>query len=230
MLLSNDLAGMRLEIGVKTSAPSSVSENLSARDGGLHGRHRLPMIIWISFAPTMVRGDEDLHAIRPSGREDLPHMLDNIVRLECRAAEFVELAPFRQEVVVGIDDKQPRQFRFVGQLSFRQLRHTGTPFGLIDPLERVLTIETLDETLNDARWSCGLRTGLLPCPLDGFTPYSTSSNLQLDRKGDCTYELKDNQMTTTVLDRFRLDGKAAIVTGASSGLGIAFAQALGIGA
>src|ERR1700753_858006 len=32
--------------------------------------------------------------------------------------------------------------------------------------------------------------------------------------------------TTTVLDRFRLDGKAAIVTGASSGLGIAFAGAL----
>src|SRR6201997_4125675 len=32
--------------------------------------------------------------------------------------------------------------------------------------------------------------------------------------------------TTTVLDRFRLDGKAAIVTGASSGLGIAFAKAL----
>lgn len=30
----------------------------------------------------------------------------------------------------------------------------------------------------------------------------------------------------TVLDRFRLDGKAAIVTGASSGLGVAFAQAL----
>src|SRR5258708_1230785 len=32
--------------------------------------------------------------------------------------------------------------------------------------------------------------------------------------------------TTTVLDRFRLDGKVAIVTGASSGLGIAFARAL----
>ena len=31
---------------------------------------------------------------------------------------------------------------------------------------------------------------------------------------------------TTVLDRFRLDGKVAIVTGASSGLGVAFAKAL----
>jgi NAD(P)-dependent dehydrogenase (short-subunit alcohol dehydrogenase family) len=31
---------------------------------------------------------------------------------------------------------------------------------------------------------------------------------------------------TTVLDRFRLDDKVAIVTGASSGLGVAFAQAL----
>src|SRR5690349_726183 len=30
----------------------------------------------------------------------------------------------------------------------------------------------------------------------------------------------------TVLDRFRLDGKVAIVTGASSGLGVAFAKAL----
>src|SRR5688572_20482576 len=30
----------------------------------------------------------------------------------------------------------------------------------------------------------------------------------------------------TVLDLFRLDGKAAIVTGASSGLGVAFARAL----
>ena len=33
-------------------------------------------------------------------------------------------------------------------------------------------------------------------------------------------------MPTTVLDRFRLDGRVAIVTGASSGLGIAFAAAL----
>src|ERR1700756_3948952 len=32
--------------------------------------------------------------------------------------------------------------------------------------------------------------------------------------------------TTTVPDRFRLDGKVAIVTGASSGLGIAFGRAL----
>jgi NAD(P)-dependent dehydrogenase (short-subunit alcohol dehydrogenase family) len=32
--------------------------------------------------------------------------------------------------------------------------------------------------------------------------------------------------TTTVLDRFRLDGKVAIVTGASSGLGVAFGKAL----
>jgi NAD(P)-dependent dehydrogenase (short-subunit alcohol dehydrogenase family) len=31
---------------------------------------------------------------------------------------------------------------------------------------------------------------------------------------------------TTVLDRFRLDGKVAIVTGASSGLGVAFGRAL----
>jgi NAD(P)-dependent dehydrogenase (short-subunit alcohol dehydrogenase family) len=29
---------------------------------------------------------------------------------------------------------------------------------------------------------------------------------------------------TTVLDRFRLDDKVAIVTGASSGLGVAFAK------
>ena len=33
-------------------------------------------------------------------------------------------------------------------------------------------------------------------------------------------------MSTTILDRFRLDGKVAIVTGASSGLGVAFATAL----
>jgi NAD(P)-dependent dehydrogenase (short-subunit alcohol dehydrogenase family) len=31
---------------------------------------------------------------------------------------------------------------------------------------------------------------------------------------------------TGVLDRFRLDGKAAVVTGVSSGLGVQFAQAL----
>ena len=32
--------------------------------------------------------------------------------------------------------------------------------------------------------------------------------------------------TATVLDRFRLDDKVAVVTGASSGLGVAFAKAL----
>jgi hypothetical protein len=91
---------------------------MSLRGGGLDGRHGLPTTIWITLTPTVVRGYENLHAIRPSGGEDLPHMLDNVVRLECRAAEFVELAPLRQEVVVGVDDKQPRQFRFVSQLSF----------------------------------------------------------------------------------------------------------------
>src|SRR5271156_3354953 len=145
MLLSDDLVRVRLKIGVKTSAPSSVSENMSLRGGGLDGRHRLPMAIWISLAPTMVRGDEDLDAIRPSGGEYLPHMLDNIVRLECRAAEFVELAPLRQKVVVGIDDKQTRQFRFVSQLRFR---HTGTPFVPIYHLERGLAVQTLDEPSN----------------------------------------------------------------------------------
>ena len=33
-------------------------------------------------------------------------------------------------------------------------------------------------------------------------------------------------MPTSVLDRFRLDDKVAVVTGASSGLGVAFATAL----
>src|SRR5689334_24709710 len=33
-------------------------------------------------------------------------------------------------------------------------------------------------------------------------------------------------MTSPISDLFRLDGKVAIVTGASSGLGVAFAQAL----
>jgi len=32
--------------------------------------------------------------------------------------------------------------------------------------------------------------------------------------------------TTTVLDRFRVDGKVAIVTGVSAGLGVAFGTAL----
>src|SRR5580693_3835001 len=35
-----------------------------------------------------------------------------------------------------------------------------------------------------------------------------------------------DSMPTTVLDRFRLDDKVAVVTGASSGLGVAFAKAL----
>ena len=104
MLLRDDLAGTRLEIGVKGPAPSSVSEDMSLRGGGLDGRHRLPMTVQIAFAPTMVRGDENLHATRTSRREDLAHMLDDIVRLQGRAAEFVKLAALRQEVVVGIDD------------------------------------------------------------------------------------------------------------------------------
>jgi NAD(P)-dependent dehydrogenase (short-subunit alcohol dehydrogenase family) len=70
-----------------------------------------------------------------------------------------------------------------------------------------------------------VNTGLPRQLLDGFTRYPTSSNLQLRKDNDGSSG-KDNQMTTTVLDRFRLDGKVAIVTGASSGLGIAFAEAL----
>ena len=35
-----------------------------------------------------------------------------------------------------------------------------------------------------------------------------------------------SEAPSPVLDAFRLDGKVAVVTGASSGLGVAFAQAL----
>src|ERR1700739_1283466 len=126
MLLGDDVVGGRIEIGVETSAPSSLSENASLRGGSLDRRHRFPMTVWIGFAPTMVRGDESLHPSRPGCGEDLPHMLDDIVRLEGRAAELVELAPLRQKVFVGIDDEQPRQFGFV-----RHWRHSGTPASVL---------------------------------------------------------------------------------------------------
>src|SRR6516165_5462122 len=152
MLLSDDVVGMRLEIGVKTSAPSSVRENLSHCGRRLHWRHRLPMTVGITFAPTMVRGDEDLHPSRPSGGKDLPHMLNDIVRLECRAAEFVKLATLRQEVIVRIDDKQPGQLRFVIQLSFRHVCHISTP-SFQTVFQGVANHPTLDATLNDAGWT-----------------------------------------------------------------------------
>ena len=38
--------------------------------------------------------------------------------------------------------------------------------------------------------------------------------------------MSSDQDTKTVLDRFRIDGRVAIVTGASSGLGAAIARAL----
>ena len=40
------------------------------------------------------------------------------------------------------------------------------------------------------------------------------------------YDERTQPMSTTVLDHFRLDDKVAVVTGASSGLGVAFATAL----
>jgi NADP-dependent 3-hydroxy acid dehydrogenase YdfG len=42
----------------------------------------------------------------------------------------------------------------------------------------------------------------------------------------CWRRREERLIRVSVLDRFRLDGKVAIVTGASSGLGVAFAQAL----
>src|SRR3954470_22144029 len=42
----------------------------------------------------------------------------------------------------------------------------------------------------------------------------------------CTRAPPRREDPMTVLDRFRLDGKVAIVTGASSGLGVSFAQGL----
>src|ERR1700752_5391366 len=116
MLLRHYLAGTWLEVGVKTSAPSSVGESMPLGGRRLDGRHRLPTTVRITFAPAMVRGDEDPRVSRSNGREDLPHMLGDVVRLERRATELVELATFRQEVVVRVDDKQPCQFRLVGQL------------------------------------------------------------------------------------------------------------------
>src|ERR1700739_2952298 len=118
MLLRDYLAGTRLEVGGKPPAPSSIRESTSLSGRGLHWRHCLPTTVGIIFAPAMVRGDEDLRASRSSGPQDLPHILDDVVRLKRRAAEFVELAALREEVVVRVDDKQPRQFGLVGQLGF----------------------------------------------------------------------------------------------------------------
>ncbi|HIH2752134.1 TPA: hypothetical protein ACYLN4_007995 [Burkholderia lata] len=81
------------------------------------------MTVLIAFAPTMVGGDEDLQAGGASRVEHLPHVLDDIVRFQRRAAEFVELASLRQEIVVGIDDQQPSQLRLVRQSGFRLICH-----------------------------------------------------------------------------------------------------------
>src|SRR6476469_8465012 len=43
---------------------------------------------------------------------------------------------------------------------------------------------------------------------------------------EVSYPLTEEHPAMNVLDRFRLDGKVAIVTGASSGLGVAFAEGL----
>src|SRR5271170_3630716 len=106
MFLRDNLAGTRLEIGVKASTPGSVRETASLGSSRADRRCRLPMTVQITFTPTMVGRDEDLHVGCTCCSEDLPHMLDDIVRVEGRAAEFVELATLRQEVVVGIDDQQ----------------------------------------------------------------------------------------------------------------------------
>src|ERR1700722_3182035 len=116
MLLCDDLPRAGLEIGVEASAPGPISEDVPLRCGRLNGRHCFPVAVLIAFPPTMVGCDEDLHAARTSGGKDLAHMLDDVVRLERRAAEFVELAALRQEVVVGIDYQEPGQFGLVGQL------------------------------------------------------------------------------------------------------------------
>jgi hypothetical protein len=116
MLLRDDLPQAGLEIGVEASAPGQVGEHVPLCGSRLNGRHRFPMAVLIAFSPAMVGRDEDLHAARTSGGEDLAHMLDDVVCLERRAAEFVELAALRQEVVVGIDYQEPRQFGLVGQL------------------------------------------------------------------------------------------------------------------
>jgi len=50
------------------------------------------------------------------------------------------------------------------------------------------------------------------------------------RKGQCTYLIFHGDIysdgTVGILDKFKLDGKSAVVTGVSSGLGVAFTEAL----
>jgi hypothetical protein len=60
------------------------------------------MTVQIGFTPTVVGGDEDLQAGRASRSEHLPHVLDDIVRFQRRAAEFVELYPSAHPVLTGL--------------------------------------------------------------------------------------------------------------------------------
>src|ERR1700730_17718390 len=99
MLLCDDLPRAGLEIGGESSAPGPIAEDGPFRCGCLNGRHRFPVAVLIAFPPTMVGRDEDLHAARASGGEDLAHMLDGVVRLERGAAEFGEVAAVGQEGV-----------------------------------------------------------------------------------------------------------------------------------
>src|SRR6185436_13607548 len=63
-----------------------------------------------------------------------------------------------------------------------------------------------------------INTGVRPCspPPSGYAPCRHST----------AHSRPESDYAMTILERFRIDDRVAVVTGASSGLGVAFAQAL----
>src|SRR6266403_1692491 len=92
MLLGNHVARLGLEIRVKTAAPRPVGEDAALEACRTDGWNRFPVHMLIAFTPSMMWGDERLDTLLANGSENLPHVRNYIRFLECRPAQFVQLA------------------------------------------------------------------------------------------------------------------------------------------
>src|SRR5215510_2939477 len=132
MLLRNDLPRFRRELVAKSSAPGAGGEVLRARGAFLDRCPESPRFV-VAGAPAMVRCEVDSDTGGPSRFENLDHVRYAPISFNHLADSGPQLTALRDEVVVLIDNQEPRLIQ-----SKRRSSHECSPSRALARVARIV--------------------------------------------------------------------------------------------
>ncbi len=130
MLRGDNLARLGLEPGTDLATPGAVLEGLAHPCRSLDGSNILPGLV-VAGTVAMMQCIEDAQLRLPRGFENLQHMRNTIIGFRDSPNAVPDLAPFGDEVVVGIEHQKAGDLLFVCHLC-----HSSLPESRVGALDR----------------------------------------------------------------------------------------------